>query len=164
MNESEFPNTAHDVYPYCGAFLSDKAKEAVSITAHSLVHQYNKSLGGGTYIREVALVKYLGFSCHIEDAGEAVQILCSKLNELAEQDFIKASLKTMLIIPYVQIAPIPWDNSCAVMSYVAISREGEEYIKKYMAHLDTPEGGVPKLLSEFQEKDEDTSTYAISEE
>lgn len=168
MNENN-DITTHEMYPYCDEFLTDTAKEALNHKTIHLVHQYNKLLstdpsGISTYVRECALVRYLGFSCHISEAGEAIQILCSKLNDLAEQGFIIATLKPMLVIPYVQIAPVPWDDSCAVMSYVAISTEGDEYIKKYLAHLNTPEGGVPKLLSEFTEPDKDTSTYAISEE
>lgn len=156
---------AANVFPYCADFLTEKALAALHIKTNSLLHQYNLSFGNNQYMRHCAVVRFLGLSCDISEAGEVMQILCSKLNILAEQDFILATLTPLTIIVFAAASSPEYHDKCAVMSYVALTPKGEEYIKEHMAYLDTPEGAIPKLCSdEIKGKVEDTSTYAVYEE
>lgn len=173
MSENEKINVI-EIEPYCYDFLTEKTLAAISTRTQSLLHQYNVPHPQG-WVRQVAPVMFLGYMCTAEEVSDTVEILASKLNLLAEHDFILASLQTMIVVPMVDpvlafqkygaIQSIGGKRMYAVLSYVAIVTAGEEYIKKHMAYLSVKEGGVPFTCSnEVVDQWENTSTYAISEE
>ena len=160
--------------PYCYDLFTDKTIAAVATKTPSLLHQYNVQTPQG-YVRHVCKVLFLGYMCVRDEVPDIMEILANKVNELAEKDYIFASLVTMAIIPMAdpnsaQLMGIPnmsinGERMYAVVSYLAIPPDGEEYIKKYMPYLEMPEGGTPKICTnEPLDRWENFSTYAISEE
>jgi len=162
------------VEPYCYDFFTDKTIAAVATKTNSLLHQYNVAVPSG-YVRNVCPVLFLGYTGTIDDVPDIVNILANKINELAEKDYILASLTTMAIVPFIDpenpianglpSTSINGKRMYAVVSYLAILPEGEEYIKKYMPYLQMPEGGAPKICTnEPLDRWENFSTYDVSEE
>jgi hypothetical protein len=173
MNELEIKYISAE--PYCFDLFTDKTKLAVSNKTNNLVHQFNVLQPNGTYVRNFCKVLFLGYTCTLEEVADTMEILATKLNELAEKDFIIASLTTMSVVPFADPngSPVMGLPNCSingkrmygVVSYLAILQEGEEYIKKYMPYLEMPEGGSPKICTnEPLDRWESFSTYAISEE
>lgn len=163
-----------DVVPYCYDMFTDKAIAAVSTKAFSQIYQYAVQTPAG-YVNNICPVLFLGYTCTRDDVPDVMEILASKINELAERDFILASLTSMAVIPFVDpsdpitngmpTCSINGKRMYAVVSYLAIHKEGEEYIKEYMPYLVMQEGGVPKICTnEPLDRWENCNTYDVSEE
>jgi len=125
--------------------FSSKALEALETKAHQLVYEYNDANG----LRQFAVAKFLGIRVNDNNIEEAVEILVSKINLMADNGFIIAALAPMIII---ELKPTGLEedlndfcNLC-IVSYVNLNSDGCDWLDVNLPHLSFQEGGVPRTL------------------
>lgn len=97
------------------------------------------------YKRVFDKVMYLGRLATFNKMEEAATKVCNDLNRLAKKGYITASLAPLIGITLQRLSKRE-KPKIMVLSYVAVTREGEKYIEKKMKNSAFPEGGVPKKV------------------
>ncbi len=164
-----------DLYDLFKYKLTQEARDAIEgVKVTNLVHQRNekvldpatgvcdfldllKKIGNnavtedmkipyeGTYTRVVDIVMYLGKISTLPKLETAVNRVCNGLNRLAKKGYITGALLPLAGIPLVRLSAKE-KSKIAVVSYVALNTEGQEYMKKSMKGLNVQEGGLPKKV------------------
>lgn len=147
------------------SFLSEKAKAALKVKANSTIYIYKvypndgaKAIDylrhilykfeidgwydldkGVNYIQHVAPVNYFGCTVDPDHLDEALVKISNLINELAEKDFIRATLAAPQSIKLM-------NGKLAVITYLAIDDVNLNWVKSNYPSLLFNEGGYPTEL------------------
>lgn len=97
------------------------------------------------YEPKLDLVKYIGRTATLNKLEVAVDRVCNSLNKLAKRGYITGALTPLMGIKLHRISKREKQKIC-VVSYVAITTAGQEYMKEKMKGCTFEEGGYPKKV------------------
>ena len=102
--------------------------------------------------RVVDRVHYFALDVAEKDIPKAVEILVIAMNDLASKSYITAALAPLMAYKFAQL---PWSSGLnetryAVISYVAVTQQGENYVQQNMADLLTKESEMPKRIEDLR--------------
>ena len=130
-----------NIYLPFKSLFSKAAQKALSIKAMSTIHQ--RKIHYINSLKTIALdrVTFFGKKCDEDSILPAVQKLAIEINELASKGFVTAALCPLI---YLKLASEPHELSkYLVLSYIAISDEGREYLAKEKKFSVFEEGALP---------------------
>ena len=168
------PLTVENIYPICRHMFSARAQLALDTPAQHLIHQYNNydldprgyvlsilwkllpqrremfeaaySKGNVQYKRELDVVEFVGSTCSAVDIHLAVEKVVTTINHFADKGFMKVSLQPLCILKFV-VFPSQ-THKLAVLSYISLTLEGQNYAKTYMPKMMFLEGAVPNEVTD----------------
>ena len=154
-----------DIYPVFEHAFSEKAKVTLSHKTDSLIHQYNRPVHGASHlvmlgklgvkscadfkdkdpkemwVRDFDKVNFIGNSATKEKLPLAIENVIKTINDVADRGFTKAHLVQLTIVPFAVANSI--DQEFGVVSYITLTREGEDYVTKNMPNMILKEGYTP---------------------
>lgn len=122
-----------------------------------MVYEYNELLPNGNYVRKFAIATFIGFTTTADSLQEAAEVVASKVNELERLGFLKGCLAPLISMEFareilVDLSGGKTDNTyegktkIAIMSFIFVTDEGNDWLNKNVPHLIFKEGGVPNML------------------
>jgi hypothetical protein len=158
------PMKVENIFSTFEHLFNDKAKAALNNKTVHLVHQRNEELpsnglmrllgalgvpkaqeyidNGGMYIRVADLVQFFASrASSIENIPKAIEKVVKNLNELADKDFVTASLLPLSILRITNVEQNRFEY--IVISYAAITSAGSNYIDLNMKSVVVKEGELP---------------------
>lgn len=155
-----------DIYPIFEKYFNQKAQVVMGVKASHLVHQRNifiapmgfvvllKKLGlksvrdfadADLYIRHADMVHFCVSRADRANLQQAVIKVVKTINELANKGYITACMTKLSV---VALAKFGMDRDYAVISYVALTQQGHDYVEQNMPKMFIKEGGYPPRYDE----------------
>ena len=152
-----------DIYPIIKKYLNTDAQVALDTKALGMIHQRNiliaqmgfvvllKKLGlksckdwydGDLYKREFDRVRFCVSRSDKATIPKAVDKVVAAINDLASRGYITAALLPMSVM--VLNRHENFEPEYTVLSYIALTTEGSDYVKNNMPKMFVDEGEMPE--------------------
>jgi hypothetical protein len=165
--------TVEDIYPHFKHLFSPIALLTMNNKGRDLLYQYNRPIGQTTmlvdllaklglkqpsalvtaghprieHVRDIDIVMFFGSRAEKSKLDKAIEKVILTINDVASKGFTKVSL---LQLGLLKLTTHPnMEQQFIVLSYVSMTKAGEEYVKQYHNGMTFPEGGVPARV-EYQ--------------
>ena len=162
-------NGVKNVYPIMRRHFNDKAAKALHVKVHGLIHQRNEIIGHEGiadllaklevrsaqkakddgkvgYKRVIDVVMFFGSTCSTYNLHLGIEKTIAAINDLADKGYVTGAMMPLGIITLHESTPE--DGRYIVASYVAITQDGQAYLKTNHMNMQFPEGGIPKKVGE----------------
>lgn len=154
-----------DVYPTFRNYFTDKAASILHNKVRGTINQYNEKnqyydlvhilakldlrhpnnkLQSGdfnSYTRKISIVRYFGLSCGAHNLQDAVNKMIANINDMAENEYINATLAPFSIICLSE--DVPPEERLIIVSYLAVKEDCDVQVGQKYAQLMVEEGNKP---------------------
>jgi hypothetical protein len=161
-----------NVYPIFEKYFNGAAKKAMQTKTDSFYYSYyvdhgttnklmtllshlnlrsaKEAVDKNLFSPSIAMDKihFFAIRCERTDIVKAVEHMILSINHLADKGFIKASMVELGVIKFEHV-PGKADE-VAVLSYLSLDKNGENYVGTFMPNLIVAEGCVPTRLEELK--------------
>jgi hypothetical protein len=155
-----------DIYPIFKKYFSVEAQKVMDIKTTNLLHQYNKKLPpsdlfkllsklklnscvgfeDGMYISCVDVVHFCASRADKITLHKAVEKVVAAVNDLVSHNYVTATLLTLSVVAVSRQENLEpeFEPEYVVISYVALTQDGHDYVEKYMPKMFVKESEMPE--------------------